>query len=277
MGSAVVDKLYRLTDIENIAVCVRNVQKAQEMLPEGIEIRTGDFDDIESLDFTGIDKVYIIPSGAIVPGDTLRAKQFENAIDACIRDNVPYVAITSGPKADTTSFSIAQAYKVAEKRLMESELDYAILRSGWYLENEIASIQGVLAGNPWLTNLGDAKINWILRDEIAEAISHVLVSDEYHRDIFEIAGIPKTQKELVGDLSDVLDREIEFLNVDDEAYSNALIQSGLDEEMVPGIVFMQSEIRSGVLDVSSDDFEKIVGRPPKSLKESLKVIVNQLQ
>jgi len=62
LGSKVVESLLKSIPTSDLAVSVRNPEKAEGLRARGIEVRQGDFDNPETLDnaFTGIDRLLII-------------------------------------------------------------------------------------------------------------------------------------------------------------------------------------------------------------------------
>ena len=52
---------------------------------------------------------------------------------------------------------------------------------------------------------------------------------------------------------------------------------GVPEPFVPFLLGIQLGIREGALEVESDDFAKLLGRPATSLEEGIREIVNGVQ
>ena len=51
---------------------------------------------------------------------------------------------------------------------------------------------------------------------------------------------------------------------------------GVPDFVIPILVDIQKSIRKGTLDVESNDFEKVLGRPTTPIKEALTQIVNEI-
>ena len=71
---------------------------------------------------------------------------------------------------------------------MKTGIPYSFLRNNWYLENEISSIQGILAGAPWVTAAGYGKVGWALQQDYAEAAATVLAGNEHENTVYELSG-----------------------------------------------------------------------------------------
>jgi NAD(P)H dehydrogenase (quinone) len=81
LGTKVVETLLKVLPASQIAVSVRNPEKAEGLRSRGVEVRQGDFDKPETLRtaFDGIDRLLIISAD----GDNeTRIRQHTNAVNA---------------------------------------------------------------------------------------------------------------------------------------------------------------------------------------------------
>jgi NAD(P)H dehydrogenase (quinone) len=75
LGSKVVETLLKTVPANQLAVSVRNPEKAEGLKARGVEVRQGDFDKPETLDsaFSGIDRLLIVSSSEVrLGGDEVR-------------------------------------------------------------------------------------------------------------------------------------------------------------------------------------------------------------
>jgi NAD(P)H dehydrogenase (quinone) len=142
------------------------------------------------------------------------------------------------------------------------------------LENEIASIQGVLAGAPWVTSAGSGKVGWALQQDYAEAAAAVLAGNGHDNTIYELSGKPLTQDQLASELGAVLGKEVSVQHVDDTAYADIMKGAGVPDFVIPILVGIQQGIREGALQIESNDFDKLLGRPATPIREALTQIVS---
>jgi NAD(P)H dehydrogenase (quinone) len=272
LGTIVVEKLLKSMPAENLAVSVRNPERADDLRSRGVDVRLGDFDRPETLNaaFAGIDRLLLISTD----GDNeTRIRQHLAAVEAAQRANVGFIAYTSVGNASDNPLFLAPVHRATEEAIRKTGIPYSFLRNNWYLENEIGSVQAVLAGAPWLTSAGAGRVGWATRRDYAEAAANVLAGDGHENTIYELSGKPLTQEELVAILSDVLGREVPVQQVDDDTYAAIMKNAGVPEQVVPILVAIQSGIRAGALDVESDDFEKLLGRPTTPISEGLRQMV----
>ena len=81
LGSKIVEKLLETVPADQLAVSVRNPEKAEALRARGVDVRHGDFDRPETLEsaFRGIDRLLIISAD----GDNeTRIRQHGNAVAA---------------------------------------------------------------------------------------------------------------------------------------------------------------------------------------------------
>ncbi|SEN52278.1 SDR family oxidoreductase [Paenibacillus sp. OV219] len=275
LGAEVVEELLKTVPASQIAVSVRNPEKAEGLRAQGIDVRHGDFDQPETLDaaFQGIDRILIISTD----GDTeTRIRQHVNAIEAAARAKVGFIAYTSLAGATDSKILFAPPHQAAEQALRESGVPYALLRNNWYLENEVGSIQGVMAGAPWVTAAGSGKVGWALHHEYAQAAAAVLAGVGHENKTYELSGTLLTQEELVAALGAVLGKEVAVQQVDDETYAGIMKSVGVPDFAIPIVVGIQQGIREGSLAVESNDFEKLLGRPLTPIQDALKQVVSKL-
>ncbi|MCY7751783.1 SDR family oxidoreductase [Bacillus haynesii] len=272
LGSKIVEKLLETVPADQLAVSVRNPEKAEALRARGVDVRQGDFDRPETLEsaFRGIDRLLIISAD----GDNeTRIRQHSTAVAAAERSGVRFIAYTSIANARESKNFLAPTHKATEEAILKTGIPYSFLRNNWYLENEMSSIQGVLAGAPWVTSAENGKVGWALQQDYADAAAAVLSGEGHENTVYELSGELLTQEEIASALGEVLGKEVPVQHVDDAAYRDIMKNAGVPDFLIPMVVDIQKGIREGTLEVSSDDFEKVLGRPVTPIKEGLAQIV----
>jgi NAD(P)H dehydrogenase (quinone) len=275
LGSKVVDSLLKSIPASELAVSVRDPEKAEGLRARGVEVRQGDFDRPETLDnaFKGIDRLLIISAD----GDNeTRIRQHTDAVQAAERAGVKFIAYTSLANATESKNLMAPPHVATEAAIIKTGIPYSFLRNNWYLENEIGSIQGALAGAPWITSAGEGKVGWALQQDYADAAAAVLVGNDHENTVYELSGPLLTQDELASALGNVLGEKIAVQQVSDEKYAEIMKGLGLPDFVIPIVVGIQESIRNGSLEVESNDFEKVLGRPVTPINEALTQLVHAI-
>jgi len=272
LGSFVVEALLKKVPGSELAVSVRNPEKAQHLSAQGVEVRHGDFDQPESLAaaFAGVERLLLISAD----GDNeTRIRQHETAVQAAKNAGVQFIAYTSVAKADESTLGLAEVHRATEKAIRESGIAYSLLRNNWYLENEGGSVQAAAQGAPWVHATGSAKVGWATRSDYAHAAAAVLAGEGHDNSVYELSGKPITQAELAAIAGEVLGKDIPVQNVDSAAYAEIMKGAGLPDFVVSMLVDMQSAIAQGALDVESDTLEQLLGRPAQPLSEGIRALL----
>ena len=275
LGAKVVETLLKTVPASQLAVSVRNPEKANGLEARAVEERREDFDNPETLNsaFTGIDRILIISAD----GDNeTRFHRHANAVAAAVHAGVKFIAYTSLANALESTNLFSPTHKATEEAIKKTGIPYCFLRNNWYVENEIPGIQGVLAGAPWVTSAGNGKVGWALQQDFAEAAAAVLSGNGHENTIYELSGKPLTQEEFVSVLGNVMGKEVPIQQVDDVTYADIMKAAGIPDFVIPILVDIQGSIREGSLDFESNDFEKVLGRSATPIKEALTQIVNEI-
>lgn len=272
LGKLVVKFLLLQMAPAELAVSVRNPEKAADLAKLGVDVRKGDFDDVESLKtaFHDVERLLIISTD----GDAdSRIRQHLNAVKAAKEAGVKFIAYTSVADARKSELFLAVVHKTTEEAIEASGIPYAFLRNNWYLGNERSTIQAVMNGAPWITSAGDGKVGWATREEYAEAAANVMLDDSIRNEVFELSGKPMTQAQLASMVGEQLGKQVEVKQVSDQEYVDIMKAAGVPDFMLPMVLSIQQGIRKGTLDILSNDFERVLKRPLKPLNEALKAFI----
>ena len=207
------------------------------------------------------------------PGN--RVAEQQAAIDAAKAAGVSFIAYTSAPNAQESTFFLTEDHRQTENALIASGITYAILRNNWYLENEMGTIQAALQGAPWLTSAGTGKVGWAIRRDYAEAAANVLTHEGHNNQVYELSGPLLTQEELAAILAEVSGKDIPVQQVDDATYEQVMKEAGVPVDALPFVVGIQTAIREGSLAVDSRDFQNVLGHPNTPLSEGFRDILKQ--
>jgi NAD(P)H dehydrogenase (quinone) len=272
LGAKVVEALLKSVPASQVAVSVRNPEKAEGLRAQGVEVRHGDFDRPETLTsaFAGIERLLIISAD----GDNeTRISQHKNAVAAAERAGVKFIAYTSIVNAMGSQNLFAPTHQATEEAILKTGIPYSFLRNNWYLENEIPTIQGVLAGAPWVTSAGNGMVGWAPQQDYAEAAATVLSANGHENSIYELSGKLLTLEELAAAVGKVVGKEVQVQQVDDATYAEIMKGVGVPDFLIPLVVDIQKSIREGTLAIESNDFEKLLGRPSTPVSQALGQLV----
>ncbi len=272
LGSKVVEHLLKSVSADQLAVSVRDPNKAEGLRARGVEVRHGDFDRPETLDnaFAGVERLLLISTDG--DNDT-RIRQHGHAVEAAKRAGVQRIVYTSLARASDSKLMLAPVHKFTEEAIRSAGMPYTFLRNNWYLENEAPSIQAVMAGAPWITSAGSGRVGWAAQQDYAAAAAAALTGSGHENKSYELSGPPLTQEQFAAELSAVLGKEVLLQQVDDAAYADIMKGAGVPDFIIPMLVAIQQGIREGELDVDRSDFATLLGRPTTPIKDALAEII----
>lgn len=271
-GQTAVKKLADKVGQENVVVIARNTDKAQKLFP-ALEVRQGDYADQSSMTqaLQGVDKVLFIssqPGGAVS-----RDQQHKNVVAALKDAGVDFVAYTSFPDAQNSSSALAVDHKLTENLLKDSGIAHSFLRNNWYLEDEIGFLQSG-AQNQTAAYWANGKAGWALEREFAEAAVNVLTADA-PKEVYEFAGPMRSYEDLGRALQEATGNDFAVQQISKDAYTQALVASGLDQGTAAMFAAFQDPIANGSLNHPSNDLAEVLGHQPASLTDAIKEILNR--
>ena len=270
LGSTVVDDLLRRVMSGQVAVSVRDPEKASDLASRGVEVRTGDFADADGLAkaFAGADQILMISVDRL--GEEAR-RLHRAAIGAARMAGVRRVLYTSHMGARASSpFLPADQHASTEADLAESGLIYTSLRHGFYAESCLQMVgDGLNAGE--LRVPEDGPISWTARADLAEADAAIL-ADEGHWDGITpplTASDAITMAELASIASEVVGREVRHVVVSDQEWRDAKIAAGMPGFYAEMLMGAFRAARRGDFAATDPTLKQLLGRAPRTMRDAL--------
>ncbi|MFI8391189.1 NAD(P)H-binding protein [Streptomyces sp. NPDC085540] len=144
-----------------------------------------DFDDPDSLDFTGVDTLLLISAG--YGEDDQVIARHGAAVSAAERDGVRHVVYTSLTGAGD-HLPYALAHRWTERRLRGSGLAWTVLRNGLYAEL-LAALAAPGPDGAITAPLGAGRLAAVAREDLAEvAVRVALTPDAHAGQVYELVG-----------------------------------------------------------------------------------------
>jgi NAD(P)H dehydrogenase (quinone) len=242
-----------------------------------VEVRKGDFDDPATLDaaFRGGERLLIVSTDSLDrPGH--RFEQHRNAIEAAVRSGVKHVLYTSMVRATEldSPMILAQDHRLTESVLVESGVDYTILRNNWYAENLAGDIRHALMSGVLATASGEGKVGWITRHDCARAAAAALASEFQGKRILDITGPEAlSTAEVARILAQVSGKSVESSPVSSSVRKGIFEQLGLPGPVADVLVNSEEGMAQGWLDVAPGDFRSLVGENATSFADFARTLV----
>jgi NAD(P)H dehydrogenase (quinone) len=257
----------------------RRPEKLAEFAARGAIVRRGDFDDPALLvsTFAGGEKLLMISTGRVGK----RLPQHRNAIRAAAEAGVRHIVYTSFVNAGGANPAlVAKEHGATEDMLRQSGLAWTALRDSQYSEAmaEVAAPIAIESGR-WLASAREGRIGFVTRRDCAASAVAVLTTPGHENTIYNITGPELLSFRQVAALaSEMSGKPVEYTVVDDEGMYRMFDVLGVPREAVDDhvvnrvpwssndMVSFERAIREGFLELLSDDFEKLTGRKPQSLR-----------
>lgn len=246
------------------------ISRSPQTIEEGIEGRFGDYDKPNSLTsvYEGLDRLLLIPSADLAPG--VRAGQFSAAIEAARQAGVGHVFLMSASgTCEAAVPALEQTYWVGEQTLIRTAPRWTILRMNYYAESMADEIKMSL-GTGVLAGLGDERVAYVSRDDVAAAAAGALLGEGHSGAIYNLTGaVAVTGFERAAIVSEIVGKPIAYAPITVAQLRAGLAQAGLSEPIVDAMAEIKASFVAGKFDIVTGDLARLSGRPPKSLRDVL--------
>lgn len=270
LGQAISERLLEIVTAAEVGVSVRNVEKATALEERGVRVRRGDFGDPASLRhaFEGASQVLIISSNS--SGDAA-VGHHRNAIEAARAAGARRVIYTSHMGSNPASlFSPMRDHAATEAMLETSGMAFTCLRNGFYADSGLM-LMGEALGTGKIVAPEDGPVSWTAHPDLAEA-AVIALTDETRlagitppltaSEALDLAGIAAIASQLSG-------RQITRLTVPDDQYRENLMSNGLPELRAQMLAGLFAASRKGEFAAVAPTLERLLGRPPISMRDVL--------
>lgn len=272
LGRQAVKFLRERIPVSEIAVSVREPEKAADLLVAGIDVRKADFTDRASVvrAFAGADKVLIVSTSG--GNDVL--SEHKNAVAAAVEAGVKHIFYTSGTK-ENISF-IGRVHEQTEAMIMASGLTYTILRNNLYADvlvrDVLGAIQTGVMSNPGV----DGKVAAVTRTDCAAAAAAVLATDGHQNKVYDITGTESLGwSDLAAIASEIAGKSIPFIPALPDKFREGMLAAGLPDFRVEFLLEIYKAYTSGVYDVPNDDVAVLTGRPATPVRDFIRQTVQE--
>lgn len=266
LGAATVKELKARQADHHIVAITRTPEKNVA----ADEARFGDYDQPETLAsaYAGIDRLLIIPTSDVRPGR--RGQQNVAAITAAVIAGVKHVIFVSAAGThDVPQQEILASYYAAEQRLMRAAPRWTIVRMNYYAEALALEAQASLAWGA-IAGLAENRVAFVSREDIAAAAAGLLVSQGHEGAIYDLTG-PESLSgaERAAIIAEVSGRPLVFAIVPEKDLRANLARAGFSSDIVDAVVSIQQGFVAGEFDVLTGHIERLSGKKPRTLRETL--------
>ncbi|MDF0717192.1 SDR family oxidoreductase [Muricauda sp. 334s03] len=278
LGGTTARFLKEKTTSDNITVLVRDKESdnAKALASEGFELRSGDYDNPDSLAeaFKGIDILYFVSASDIGK----RIPQHKNVVETAKASNIKHIMYTSTVRKDESSNAplhvVVDAHVQTENWIKASGLTYTILRHNLYAEvipMFLGEKEQLLQSKTIYLPTGSGKTSFVPREDFAEAEANILADpSSYENKVLEFNGNEQISFEEVAHiLTKTLDEPIGYVSPEVDEFKQTMASYQLPEGIIGMLTMFSLGIAKGEFDQKSNDLEAVLGRKTKSINEFL--------
>lgn len=218
------------------------------------------------------DRVFMV---SLHLGPEQRVPLHRSFVDAAVRAHVAHVVYLSFLAASPDAiFLHAQSHGATEAMLRESGLAWTAVRNGMYADE----IPGWFDADGVLREpVGDGRISFTYRPELARAIAVTLVEPGHDGRVYDVvARDPVSLGELARLASEVTGREYRYEPSTHEEWDERWRAAGRSGWQLAAGHTSYEALRAGEFDVVSDDYRRLTGREPLSVRELLERLAPEL-
>lgn len=255
---------------DQVIAAVRTPEKVKSWQDQGIQVRRADYDEPESLAsaLDGVQRVLLVPSVAL---PVERVRQYDNAITAARNAGVEHI-VHYGlvPTTVASQFLVTPFLLFAESAIRTSGLSWTILRNSLYADPIADWVPSIvkLGTIPYPT--GNGRCAFISREDIARAGAAVLTKDGHEGCTYNLTGPQALKtKDLCDIVSRVTGKPVEYKDATEKDYIDVCREEGEPEFMTQFLLTLYRDINNGLLDVVTDDIERLSGQPAESFESFL--------
>lgn len=272
LGSQIVQYLLKDLPASQVAVLVRDPEKATELKNLGVEIRKGDYHQADSLPaaLEGIEKLLLISSSDFNDRFGQHKNVIDAAVNACV-SHVFYTGVTLRNPGESTIRPLLYSHFETEDYIKSTGLAYTFLRNGLYQEViPMFTGEAVLQTGVFFPS-GDGKVAFASRNDLAEVTATLLTADDTAGRAYALTGKNAYSfGEVAQMLTKLSGKDVPFVSPSSEVYENTLRSFSLPEGIITMSTLFASSIQNGDFEEENTTLEELLGRPEKSMENFLR-------
>ena len=260
-----------------IRLMVRNPKKQDPVVADlqsrGAEIAQGDFADPGSLAhcFTSVESAFLL-----VPVALETAEWKANFVRAAEQNGVERIVNLSVSGAtSTTPIELFRMHWDAEQTLESSGIAWTHLQPTDLARFNIRSILPTVEGQgAFYSSIGQGRVALVDEEDVAEVAVAALTENGHEGQKYVLTG-PKAMSypEIADALANKLGKAVKYVDIDPAQAKQAMVAAGLPDWVADFINDLRELEKSGGASRPTKDIQNLLGRPPRTLEESIDAVL----
>lgn len=248
----------------------RTPEKLEGLKKLGAEVVALDFENPASVKaaFQGVDRVFLLTPFVQDPLPLVKG-----ALQAAKEAGVRFVLRMSAAGADPNSpGTLAREHGLGENLVKESGIAWAVIQPIFFMDNfHNYSAQSIKGQSAVYGAAGTGKTAYVSSADVGAVAAEILANPDKHasRTYSITGGEAVTDEQAVAAISEVLGREIKFVNMSGPDYDTALRQWGVPGWQAEGLVFLEAVKANGWASQTASTVKDLTGREPERLRSFL--------
>jgi uncharacterized protein YbjT (DUF2867 family) len=232
--------------------------------PSGVEIVTVDYNQPETLRaaLKNVNRVFLVGP----PTENLPALE-RKAVEEIKRSGAPHTVKLSAMGGRAATFP--RQHAESEDYIKSSGVPYTFLRPNGFMQNFVNyNAATINTQNAFYGSQGEGKASHIDIRDIAAVAVKALTEDGHEGKEYTLTGPQAlTNAQIAGILSDDAGRQINYIDLPDEQFKQALLAAGVPEWSAAALVDLQQLYRKGGASAVTRDVEQLLARKPTSFEQ----------
>jgi len=248
-----------------VRALARKAEDVARLKAQGVDAVLGDIGDRESIRaaLQGVSHFYIL-----TPSTPQLAETEGMFVNEAKKAGVQHIVKHSVLGADVTAICpFTSIHAQAEETIRASGIPYTFLRLNSFMQNFVSShARSIVAQGTFYEALADARVSHVDTRDIAIAAARVLTEAGHEGRAYDITGPEAlTDTQLAEKLSALLNKQITYTPVPDEAMRQGLQAAGLTDWYANSLVKLYQFYRQGGGAPVTPDLERLIGQKPRTM------------
>jgi uncharacterized protein YbjT (DUF2867 family) len=251
----------------DVRVLTHDASKAQVLRERGVEVAVADFLQSETLAsaLEGVSRVFLVTP--ISPEQVAHASSvIEAAKDS---GHAPRIVRLSVQQASPEApMRVSRHHAEIEDTLRSSGLPYTVLRPQSFMQNTLMVAHTVAAEGKIYQTFKEGRVGMIDARDVGEVAAQVLTEQGHDGRVYTLTGpTAMSFDDVAQTLSEVLGKEVRYVDVPLEAAKAAMLRHGVPEWLADALNEYAKAHSEGYSDFTTGDFEQLTGHPATSYEQ----------